>query len=110
MRAVGAPASILASLLRKGDVFPIGIVFVLNEVEHVERLHRPGWEEAVHGVPLVVEELKGNGQLGQMEQSQMRPIDVQQRQPSTGVAQPGESEYQGAQCSAIDTSLRFNLR
>ena len=78
------------------------IGFLLNEVEDVEALQRPIREEAVHRILLILEELKGDGQLGQQEKFQMRPIEVYQRQPSTGLAQPGESKYQRPQSSAVN--------
>lgn len=39
----------------------------------------------------------------------MRPIDVYQRQPSTGLAKPGESKYQRPQSSAVDLADVLNL-
>ena len=68
--------------------------FVLNEVEDVEALQRTIREEAVHRILLIIEEFKGDGQLGQQEEFQMRPIEVYQCEPATGFAQPGESKYQ----------------
>ena len=50
----------------------IAIVFVLHEVEDVEALQRSLREEAVHRILLVVEELKGDSQLGP-ENETLRP-------------------------------------
>jgi hypothetical protein len=62
----------------------------VDEIEDVELLQRSIREETVRRLPLIVEELNGDGQFGREEQLQMRAIEIQQRQPPTGFAQPGE--------------------
>jgi hypothetical protein len=52
-------------------VFRIGTVCALDEVEDVEVLQLAIREEAVHRILLLVEELKGGGQPGQEEESQV---------------------------------------
>lgn len=87
----------------------IAALFALNEVEDVKTLHRSIRKEAAHRIVLIVEELEGDGQPGQQEELQVRSIHVEERQPSTSLAQPGEPKYQRSQSSAVNVADVFEV-
>ena len=86
--------SILSGGRAAHRVIRIAMAFMLHKIENIELFPGSIREETVHRILLIREELKGKGQPGQQEQFQMGAIQIQQRQPPTAFAQPGEAEDQ----------------